>query len=175
MTSYKEIWRDIKGYEGSYQVSTLGEVRNLRTNPPRLLKPWRHPAGYVCVTLSQDSKKTKHLVHRIVAEAFLPNPENKPQVNHKNGDKSDNNVNNLEWCSGLENSRHSAYTLGNESTKAKRPVVCLDTLQVFPSISEAARAVNGCNQNIVKCCQGKRYTHKGLRWAYVEEVLRHEL
>lgn len=166
----KTDWRGIPGYEDSYQVNALGEVRNIRTNPPRLLKPWRHPAGYTCVTLCKDKKKTKYLVHRIVAETFLPNPENKPQINHKNGNKADNNVDNLEWCSNAENAHHSAYILGNESTNAKRPVVCMDTLQVFPSISEAARAVGGCNQDIVKCCQGKRYTHKGVRWKYAEEV-----
>lgn len=171
MICYRAEWRDVPGYEGSYQVSNLGEARSMRTNPPRLLKPWRHPAGYVCVTLHHAAKKKKQLVHRLVAKAFLPNPEDKPQVNHKNGDKVDNNVNNLEWCDNRENAHHSAYTLGNESTIAKRPVVCLDTRQTFPSVAEAARAVGGCNQNIVKCCQGKRRKHKGLRWAYAEEVI----
>lgn len=173
MICCKEEWRDIPGYEGDYQVSTLGGVRNVGTDPPRQLKPWRHPAGYTCVTLCRDKKKVKHLVHRVVAETFLPNPEHKPQVNHKNGDKADNNVNNLEWCSNQENSRHSAYVLGNETTNPKRPVVCLDTLQTFPSLAEAARTINGSNQDISACCQGKRQRHKGLRWAYAEEVQSH--
>ena len=165
-----KFWLDVPGYEGLYQVNNLGEIRSIRTNPPRLLKPWRHPAGYLCVTLCKDKRQTKLLAHRVVAEAFIPNPENKPQVNHKNGDKTDNNATNLEWCDNQENALHSAYVLRNESTIEKRPVICLSTGQKYPSVSDAARAVGGCNQNIVKCCQGKRTHHKGLRWAYAEEV-----
>lgn len=170
MTSCAEEWRDVRGYTGVYQVSNLGRVRRVAPDSTRVLKPWRHNAGYSCVTLSLNKKESKPLVHRLVAEAFLPNPANKPQINHINGVKTDNRVTNLEWCSNRENALHSANVLGNESTIPKRPVRCVDTGEVFNSARNAARAVGGCSQNIVKCCQGKRGHHKGLRWAYAEEV-----
>lgn len=162
-------WRDVPGYEGVYQVSSLGQVRRVTAGTPHLLNPWQHPAGYRSVSLHKDKKGKKLLVHRLVAAAFIPNPAGLPQVNHINGIKTDNRVENLEWCDNRGNALHSAYVLGNESTIQKRPVRCVDTGETFDSIQEAARAVNGCNQNIVKCCQGKRKHHKGLRWAYIEE------
>ena len=161
-----EEWRDVSGYVGRYQVSNLGRVRSLTYG----LKPWKHNKGYRAVTLFSGNGTEKKLVHRLVAEAFLPNPDRLPQVNHKNGDKTDNRVENLEWCTGRANSLHNAYELGNESTIPKRPVVCLDTGTVFLSVTDAARFVGGCSQNISKVCQGKRKRHKGLRWAYWTEV-----
>lgn len=165
MTSAAEVWRDIPGYEGLYEVSSAGRVRNLARGG-RLLKPWKHPAGYVCVTLCAEIHD-KRLVHRLVADVFLSNADRKPQVNHINGDKTDNRVENLEWCTGAENSRHSAYTLGNESTIRKRRVKCIETGMVYPSVAAAARNAGTWNQNIVKCCQGERKRAGGLHWEYV--------
>lgn len=176
-----EVWRDVPGYEGLYQVNAAGQVwsrprlsagvkRPAYTICGRLLKPWRNSAGYLCVTLCKDGRKSKWLMHRLVASAFIPNPENHPIVNHINGDKADNRVGNLEWCSDEYNAWHNAHTLKHESTLAKRAVVCLDDGKVYDSAAEAARATGGHNQNIVKCCQGKRSQANGLRWAYAEEV-----
>lgn len=161
-----EIWLDVPGYAGLYMVSNLGRVWSLTSG--RVLRPWRHNAGYLSVTLFRDKKGAKKLVHRLVADAFIPNPEGKLQINHRNGDKTDNREVNLEWCDNRENALHSAYVLGNESTIKKRPVYCPDTGRAYASAADAARAVGGCNQNIVKCCQGKRQRHKGLRWSYKE-------
>ena len=160
-------WRNAQGYDGRYQVSNEGAVRNAAHRP---LKMFANRHGYLQVWLSLNGKAKCHRVHRLVAEAFIPNPDNKPLVNHINGDTADNRVENLEWCSASENQMHSAYILQKESGKPKRPVLCKDTGHIYRSESEAARAVGGSKQNISDCCLGKRQHHKGLRWAYAEEV-----
>ena len=161
------LWLDVPGYEGRYQVSNEGAVRNAQHRPLKIVE---NAKGYQRVWLSTQGKQTCHSVHRLVAAAFLPNPAHLPEVNHINGVKTDNRVENLEWSTVSRNRLHSAYVLQNESGKPKRPVVCLDTGAVYPSVAEAARAVNGDKQNITSCCQGRRQRHKGLRWAYAEEV-----
>ena len=109
-----ETWRDIEGYEGSYQVSDLGNVRsvdrvdasgNKRKGRPRKLTVDRY--GYHVVGLTRDSVMKYLKVHRLVAQAFIPNPDNKPDVNHINGVKTDNRVSKLEWCTPKENTRHA--------------------------------------------------------------------
>jgi len=115
-----EIYKDIKGYKGLYQISSLGKVKsisriidngfNKRLILDRILKISSDSKGYMYATLYNKSRK--HIkVHRLVAIAFIPNPENKPQINHKNGIKNDNNVFNLEWCTNSENQIH-AYKIG---------------------------------------------------------------
>lgn len=141
----------------------------MRNTKHRPLKITENAKGYPRVWLSMCGKLKHHFVHRLVASAFLPNPSKLPEINHINGIKTDNRVENLEWCTVSHNRRHSSYTLQNESGKPKRPVVCLDNGTTYPSVAEAARAVSGDKQNITSCCQGKRQHHKGLRWAYAEE------
>jgi predicted XRE-type DNA-binding protein len=128
----KEIWKDIKGYEGYYQVSSLGNVKSLyridikgQKRCERILKLSLKHTGYLNVNLSKDCIKKYYRVHRLVAFAFLENPMNKPQVNHKNGEKTDNKVENLEWCTGSENTIHSfknklqPLPLGTKNSQSK--------------------------------------------------------
>lgn len=113
----KEIWKDIEGFEGLYQVSNLGRVRsfhNWRGTKNRILKQNTDRGGYLWVRLSKNKKSYFKLIHRLVANTFIPNPENKKTVNHKNGDKLDNRTKNLEWLTQSENNFH-AYENGLQS------------------------------------------------------------
>lgn len=127
MTEQKEIWRDIKGYEGLYQVSNLGNVKSLtykNTKQIRNRRPYKNKNGYLRVELSKNGKKKKVSIHRLVAQAFILNTDNKPEVNHKNGIKADNRADNLEWVEPKENIRHAIISgltqqRGQDSPNAK--------------------------------------------------------
>ena len=105
----EEEWKDVKGFEGLYQISNYGRIKSLRFNKVRLMKPFIK--SYYMVELCVNSVRKTFMVHRLVAEAFIPNPENKPQVNHIDGNKLNPRVDNLEWCTPSENLKH-AYRTG---------------------------------------------------------------
>ena len=166
MISLCEMWRDIPGYDGRYQVSDAGRVRG----PRGVLRPFRSRDGYLINTASVHGTQLRTGVHRLVATAFVPNPENKPQVNHINGDKTDNRPENLEWVTCSENNLHRRRVLNGGGGRAKRLVVCMDTGARYPSITEAAAATGSALVGILKCCKGQRNKTNGLRWAYAEVV-----
>lgn len=152
-----EIWRDIKGYEGLYQVSNEGMVKSLRNN--KILSLFANHKGYLQVYLTKNGEKKGFLVHRLVAKTFIPNPQNLPQVNHKDEDKTNNKVENLEWCTNDYNINYSQskkvyqYTLNNVLVK------------IWNSTMELGR--NGFAQSCISlCCNGKKQKHKGYKWSY---------
>lgn len=100
-----EIWKNIDGYDGKYQVSTWGRVRNAETG--KILTPYKNEKGYLKVGLQKNGKSNKHRVNRLVAKAFVMNPYNLPQVNHKDGNKENNSYTNLEWTTNEINQKHS--------------------------------------------------------------------
>ena len=162
-----ETWKDIPGWEGLYQVSNLGRILSIRV---RELKPYK-ARGYKVATLHSGDRYKRAGVHRFVAQAFLQNPEGKEQVNHKNGDRADNRRENLEWATCQENNLHRCRVLHGGGGRPERPVVCLTTGELFPSITAAADATGAPLCKILLCCQGKRKSTKGLAWAYKEAVI----
>lgn len=176
-----EIWKDIPGYEGLYQISNYGNVRSMNYNKKvgniKELKPNTTRDGYLEVHISKDSKRRYFLIHRLVAQAFIDNPDNKPQVNHIDGDKSNNNVSNLEWVTNGENQRH-AYDNGLKSARGayeanRKPVRCVTTGKEFNSIKEAALYYNiKSDSKICNCCKKQqkyagKFNGKRLVWEYI--------
>ena len=169
-------WRPISGYEGFYEVSDNGEVRNSRTG--RILKQKVERNGYVRVHLSKDGTARSLLLHRVVANTFIPNPNGLLTVNHLDEDKTNNRLSNLEWANM---SRQNSYGQGARTrNKAKeRPVWQLsmdgEPIHLWSSIKEAAIAL-GVNPSTVVCvCKGKRRYKStgGYKFRYSEEVVLH--
>lgn len=173
-----EVWKDIPGYEGKYQVSNLGNVKSLlawngrykrHIRREKLLKQRIAKCGYsYCVLCDFDGGKKAVRCHRIVAKTFVPNPENKAEVNHINGIKTDNRVENLEWCSTSENQSH-AVANGLKKTK---PVLQYDRqgnlVKEWGSAKQIADAFC-CHQNTISnCCRGVKPTAYGYIWRYKE-------
>lgn len=167
-----EIWKDIEGYEGLYQVSNEGMVKSLRNN--KILKP-SNLEKYPIVIFSVDGKRFGKHVHRLVAEAFIPNPQNLPCVNHKDENKTNNKVENLEWCDHYYNNHFGTKYERQAATQTNR-VDCSKTLyqydlnvvliNIYPSVHEAVRHLGIKKQGILSVCSGKGKTYKGYRWSY---------
>ena len=180
----KEIWVDIEGYEGMYQVSNMGRVKSLertawnnrgyyRTLHERILKGRKVSNGYLQVQLCQDGKAKNYLVHRLVASAFLENPMGYNEVNHIDEDKENNKADNLEWCSKSYNLSYNdrAKKVGKKvAEKLSKPVLAIHKINglilEFPSIHEASRVLRIDQGNITRCCQGKYMTANGYTFFY---------
>lgn len=180
----EETWKDIKGYEGRYQVNNMGHIKSLertvvgengsqRTIRGRILKSTTERNGYLGVSLYNGSgKKKKFLVHRLVCEAFHENPKNKPCVNHIDENRANNDASNLEWCTYAENNNHG--TRPARMVKAlSKPVgqYTLDGLlfKVWQSTNEVERQLGFSQGNISLATRGKRKTAYGYVWKYIDE------
>ena len=161
-----EEWRDIKGYEGLYQVSSEGRIKSLKWNKERILKPSMDKDGYLLVTLCAGGKPKTLKVHRLVCEAFHENPDNKPQVNHINEDKADNRACNLEWCTCKQNVNH-----GSRNERVSKPVgqYSLDgkLIKLWPSTMEVQRQTGFSQGNISQVANGKYKQAYGCIWKYI--------
>ena len=156
-----EHWKEIDGFEGLYEISDQGRVKILKYGKEKILKPGKKHCGYLHVGLYKDGQNKMLLVHRLVAGAFIPNPNNLDTVNHKDEDKTNNFASNLEWMSIADNKRYSA----NKSVQMFDKKTG-ELLATFPSLREAAR-VTGINQgDISSCCKGKLKSAGGYIWRY---------
>lgn len=180
----EEIWKDIKGYEGLYQVSSQGRVRSMdrickhfnggpQLRKGRILKQHIDRRGYLRTTLSKDGKIKCCQVHRLVAEAFIPNPHNYPMVNHKSEVKTENSVENLEWCDAKYNVNYGTGIERNSNIQKNgarsKPVLQFTKegyfVKKWPSTKEIERVLGYDNSNISGCCRGK--THYNSAYGYI--------
>lgn len=176
-----EVWKNVLGYEGLYQVSNLGRVKSLvrpYRNEERILKQKDNGFGYLYVTLCKNGKMKNYRVNRLVALTYVPNPHNYKFVDHINGNKTDNRVENLRWVESYdENVRneitHYRMTHANR-TRVSKPVEQIDAngniVAIFESAADAGRKLNICDVPIRKCCRGLEKTYMGYAWRYKKEV-----
>lgn len=175
----EEIWKSVV-YDGvlyeNYQVSNFGRVKSLnyrRTGKERVMTPVENKNGYFRVGLWKNGEYKKCLVHRLVAFAFLSNPDNLSEINHIDEDKTNNRVENLEWCDREYNNNYGTHNqrIAEKMTNGKLSKIVLqltltgELIREWPSTNECGR--NGFHQGAVAaCCRGERKTHKGFVWRY---------
>jgi len=161
-----EIWRPAVGFENKYEVSNFGRVRRIKNNTVSIIAINNNRYGYATVHLS-DKKSKRVSVHRLVAEAFVPNPNGKPQVNHKDGNKNNNRADNLEWVTASENVKH-AYSSGLKRPSSgvpPRPIVCIETGKIYPSTWAAAREFGKTSQSALYwALNNSKHRAWGLHW-----------
>lgn len=179
----KEEWKKIEGFP-NYSVSNTGKVRNDKKNKEKALV--KSSTGYAKTDLYSNGKRFCKRTHRLVGEAFVPNPYNKPEINHKDGNKLNNRADNLEWVNRSENEKH-AYDNGLAKITEKHhhgrkkgfknpnaglprtKVRVIETNKVYSSVSECARDINGNDRHIHDCIRGRQHTHRGYHFEKIED------
>lgn len=160
------MWAEIRGYEDLYYVSTDGEVYSVRRK--KILKPWKNEIGYLLVTLRKDGVKKNVRVHRLVAEAFIPNPHGYPQINHKDEDKTNPHVDNLEWCDAKYNINFGSG-IARRSKRVNQYTLDGKYIKTWDSMAQAARALETHAACISACCRGVSRKCSGYKWTYYIE------
>lgn len=159
---------DIKGYEGLYAITSCGKVWSYKRKI--FLKPTITGDGYCRVSLCKNGKSKNYYIHRLVAEAYIPNPEGKPQINHLSEIKTDNYINNLEWATAKENSNYGSRNKRATTKRANSvPVFCLELNKTFKSMRAAARAIGKHHSSIMRCITGQTQTCGGYHFMLLEE------
>ena len=161
-----EIYKDVEGYEGLYQVSNLGNVKSLGNDKTRKEKirilTKNKKNGYLFLILSKEGKHKRYYIHRLVAQAFIDNPNNLPEVNHKDEDKTNNHVTNLEFCDRKYNVNY-----GTRTEKTSKQVLCVETGKVYYSAYEVERQLGFARSNISSACNGRIKQAYGYTWKFV--------
>ena len=170
----EEIWKDVVGFEGAYMVSNFGRVMSLNYHNfhiKKILNLRKNRKGYLIIALCYNGKKLLTFAHRLVAMAFIPNPQNLPQVNHKDENKENNCVNNLEWCDCLYNNNYGSRNIKIRETfksfkshKVFQYDLECNLLAIYDSAEDAGRKTGISPSAIRACCRGKHKTHAGFYW-----------
>ena len=180
-----EIWRDISEFKGFYQISNMGRVRRIadysnqnshwKLKEPRILNNRVSSTGYLRVVLSINGKHYDRYIHRLVANEFVDNPYGYKEVNHLDGDKTNNKADNLEWCTRSQNNSH-AYKIGLKQVsgccgKLKKKVAQIDTktnkiTRIFESIDSVSKEFNCNHSSVTNCCMKRFKTLKGFKWRF---------
>lgn len=177
---FKEIWKDINGFEGIYQVSNLGRVKSLKRkigtqgkvieiNREKIMKGRIDLVGYLKVVLRKDGYGYEKQIHRLVLEAFKPETNNSLVVNHIDGVKNNNNLDNLEWCTQKENLKHASKMglLKNRNTRKYKVIKCdkdNNVIKIYNNLSEASKGDIGLKLRISRCCRGIQQSADGFIW-----------
>lgn len=167
-----EIWKNIEFFE-QYSVSNFGNVRNNMTG--KILKPRKHTNGYTRVTLCKDKKHYDRYIHRLVAQAFIPNPNNLPEINHIDENKSNNFVENLEWCDRIYQVNYGTFKkrmieTQRMSSKQSKPVKCVETGIIYISLHHAERETGILYTLICNVLKGRQETAGGYHWEYIDII-----
>ena len=166
-----ELWKPVLGYEGFYEISNLGQIKSLVKKQKKIIKNCENGAGYFVVTLCRNGKRRMASIHRLVAEAFIPNPKNLPQINHKDGVKTNNLIENIEWCTAKENMNHAWDTGLNSveklgTTKKVAQIKNGKTIKVWESLSSASRELGIIRTSISNCCCHRSMSAGGFCWKF---------
>ena len=176
-----EQWKDVIGFEDSYQISNYGRVRSKdrfikvcgngeRLIKGQIIKPSVCKNGYYEVMLSRNKKRKVYLLHRLVAIHFIENPNNLPQINHKDEDITNNRVDNLEWCTSKYNANYGTRNARCNEKVIRKPVKQLTLegklIKEFPAVKEAMRQTGIDDSQIIRVCMGKNKTAGGYKWEY---------
>lgn len=167
----KEIWKKIENYN-DYEISNLGNIKSLKNGIQKILKPSKSSSGYLQIVLCKNGKTKSHFIHKLVAKAFIKNVNNYTEVNHKDENKQNNYVENLEWCDRKYNMNYGTIKMKQARAKMKKVAKLNknnEIIEVYKSIKEAAQINNCMETDIVACCKHKEHciTHKGYKWEYV--------
>ena len=156
--------KDIKGYEGLYAITSCGKVWSYRNK--KFLKPYTNDDGYLLITLWKKGRGNTYKVHRLVSEAYIPNPENLPQINHRDENKTNNCLQNLEWCDASYNTNYGTC-IERRSSKYKKPILQYDLdgnfIREWSSATDVGRELKS---NICNCLKGKLPSAYGFKWFY---------
>lgn len=177
-----EVWKDIEGFEDSYQISNMGRFRSkdrharihdgVRRVKGKILCPIRCKNGYMEVQMSKGQKRTVMLLHRAVAKAFIPNPDNLPEVNHKDEDITNNCADNLEWCTSKYNANYGSRNARMMENRVFVPVIqkALDGtfIKQWDCMTRACEAVGADISSMIRVCKGKQHTCRGYKWEYAQ-------
>lgn len=156
-----EIWKDIKDFD-KYQVSNLGRIRSFKQKKDGRILQLIEQHNYLYVSLSKHCKETRRLVHRLVAEAFIDNPDNLQEVNHKDENTMNNKVENLEWCTSKYNANY-----GTRNKRKSKPIQCIETGKIYWGVREAERQLGIKHQNLIVACKTGNKSG-GYHWKYIE-------